>query len=57
MNITQEMNEQELSQIMALKDKANLFDRMIKIFRTSTNRSQMISLMHDVNDDAVKLGF
>jgi len=57
MNITQEMNEQELSQVMALKDKANLFDRMIKIFRTSTNRNQMISLMHDVNDDAVKLGF
>ena len=54
MNITQEMNEQEL---MVLKDKARMFDRMIKIFRTSTNRNHMISHMHDVNDDAVKLGF
>lgn len=53
MNITEEMNDREL---MVLKDKAMLYDKLIKAFRKGESVQSVYSELCNINDEAKKYG-
>lgn len=53
MNITEEMNEREL---MVLKDKAMLYDKMISAFRDESDSRLVCEKLYIINEEAKKYG-
>lgn len=53
MNITEEMNDREL---MVLKDKAMLYDKIISAFRNEDNSLLVYEQLYKINEEAKKYG-